>query len=301
MGGLRKYMPITWLTSLLGSLALIGTPFFSGFYSKDSIIEAVQASHLPASGFASFAVIVGVFVTAFYSFRMYFLVFHGKERWMEAKHGHDAHAHDDHDHHHGLGPNDKPHESPWVVTLPLILLAIPSVVIGYLAIEPMLYGDFFKNVIFVNHEAHPVMEELAHEFHSAAGMGMHAFTTAPFWLALAGVVVAWFFYMKAPHIPAKIKQTFAPVNRLLENKYYLDEIYYAVFAKGSRALGTFFWKIGDMLLIDGLFVNGSAKLVGTFSRVTRKLQTGFIYSYATTMIIGVLALVTIWFAPLIIR
>ncbi|TCW29574.1 NADH-quinone oxidoreductase subunit L [Gulbenkiania mobilis] len=301
MGGLRKYMPITWLTSLLGSLALIGTPFFSGFYSKDSIIEAVQASHLPASGFASFAVIVGVFVTAFYSFRMYFLVFHGKERWMEAKHGHDAHGHDDHDHHHGLGPNDKPHESPWVVTLPLILLAIPSVVIGYLAIEPMLYGDFFKNVIFVNHEAHPVMEELAHEFHSAAGMGMHAFTTAPFWLALAGVVVAWFFYMKAPHIPAKIKQTFAPVNRLLENKYYLDEIYYAVFAKGSRALGTFFWKIGDMLLIDGLFVNGSAKLVGAFSRVTRKLQTGFIYSYATTMIIGVLALVTIWFAPLIIR
>lgn len=301
MGGLRKYMPITWLTSLLGSLALIGTPFFSGFYSKDSIIEAVQASHLPASGFASFAVIVGVFVTAFYSFRMYFLVFHGKERWMEAKHGHDAHGHDDHNHHHGLGPNDKPHESPWVVTLPLILLAIPSVVIGYLAIEPMLYGDFFKNVIFVNHEAHPVMEELAHEFHSAAGMGMHAFTTAPFWLALAGVVVAWFFYMKAPHIPAKIKQTFAPVNRLLENKYYLDEIYYAVFAKGSRALGTFFWKIGDMLLIDGLFVNGSAKLVGAFSRVTRKLQTGFIYSYATTMIIGVLALVTIWFAPLIIR
>ncbi|CUA87013.1 NADH dehydrogenase subunit L [Gulbenkiania indica] len=301
MGGLRKYMPITWLTSLLGSLALIGTPFFSGFYSKDSIIEAVQASHLPASGFASFAVIVGVFVTAFYSFRMYFLVFHGKERWMEAKHGHDAHGHDDHDHHHGLGPNDKPHESPWVVTLPLILLAIPSVVIGYLAIEPMLYGDFFKNVIFVNHEAHPVMEELAHEFHSAAGMGMHAFTTAPFWLALSGVVVAWFFYMKAPHIPAKIKQTFAPVNRLLENKYYLDEIYYAVFAKGSRALGTFFWKIGDMLLIDGLFVNGSAKLVGAFSRVTRKLQTGFIYSYATTMIIGVLALVTIWFAPLIIR
>lgn len=301
MGGLRKYMPITWLTSLLGSLALIGTPFFSGFYSKDSIIEAVQASHLPASGFASFAVIVGVFVTAFYSFRMYFLVFHGKERWMEAKHGHDAHGHDDHDHRHGLGPNDKPHESPWVVTLPLILLAIPSVVIGYLAIEPMLYGDFFKNVIFVNHEAHPVMEELAHEFHSAAGMGMHAFTTAPFWLALAGVVVAWFFYMKAPHIPAKIKQTFAPVNRLLENKYYLDEIYYAVFAKGSRALGTFFWKIGDMLLIDGLFVNGSAKLVGAFSRVTRKLQTGFIYSYATTMIIGVLALVTIWFAPLIIR
>ncbi|QOD81825.1 NADH-quinone oxidoreductase subunit L [Chromobacterium haemolyticum] len=301
MGGLRKYMPITWLTSLLGSLALIGTPFFSGFYSKDSIIEAVHASNLSAAGFAYFAVIAGVFVTAFYSFRMYFLVFHGKERWMEKKDDHHDHGHDDHDHHHGLGPNDKPHESPWVVTLPLVLLAIPSVLVGYFAIEPLLYGDFFKGVITVNHELHPAMEEIAREFHGAAAMGVHSLSTLPFWLALSGVATAWFFYMKAPQIPAAIKQKFSLVNKVLENKYYLDEIYFAVFAKGSRALGTFFWKVGDMLLIDGLLVNGTAKLVATFSGFIRRAQTGFIYSYATAMIIGVLALMTMWFWPLIWR
>lgn len=301
MGGLRKYMPITWLTSLLGSLALIGTPFFSGFYSKDSIIEAVHASNLSAAGFAYFAVIAGVFVTAFYSFRMYFLVFHGKERWMEKKDDHHDHGHDDHDHHHGLGPNDKPHESPWVVTLPLVLLAIPSVLVGYFAIEPLLYGDFFKGVIAVNHERHPAMEEIAREFHGAAAMGVHSLSTLPLWLALAGVATAWFFYMKAPQIPAAIKQKFSLVNKILENKYYLDEIYFAVFAKGSRALGTFFWKVGDMLLIDGLLVNGTAKLVATFSGFIRRAQTGFIYSYATAMIIGVLALMTMWFWQLIWR
>lgn len=301
MGGLRKYMPITWLTSLLGSLALIGTPFFSGFYSKDSIIEAVHASNLSAAGFAYFAVIAGVFVTAFYSFRMYFLVFHGKERWMEKKEDHHDHGHDDHDHHHGLGPNDKPHESPWVVTLPLVLLAIPSVLVGYFAIEPLLYGDFFKGVIAVNHELHPAMEEIAREFHGAAAMGVHSLSTLPLWLALAGVATAWFFYMKAPQIPAAIKQKFSLVNKILENKYYLDEIYFAVFAKGSRALGTFFWKVGDMLLIDGLLVNGTAKLVATFSGFIRRAQTGFIYSYATAMIIGVLALMTMWFWQLIWR
>jgi len=307
MGGLRKYMPITWITSLLGSLALIGTPFFSGFYSKDSIIEAVQMSHLPAAGFAYFAVIAGVFVTAFYSFRMYFLVFHGKERWMEnhgSHHEHHGDSNDEevsHDHHHGLGPNDKPHESPWVVTLPLVLLAIPSVLVGFFAIEPLVYGSFFKGVIAINSEAHPALEELAHEFHGSAAMGLHAFTSLPFVLALAGVVTAWFFYMKAPQIPAAIKQKFSFVNQVLENKYYLDELYFAVFAKGSRALGTFFWKVGDMLLIDGLVVNGAAKLVATFSKLVRKLQTGFIYSYATTMIIGVLALMTLWFSQIILR
>ncbi|MCD4500577.1 NADH-quinone oxidoreductase subunit L [Chromobacterium vaccinii] len=307
MGGLRKYMPITWLTSLLGSLALIGTPFFSGFYSKDSIIEAVAASHLSAAGFAYFAVVAGVFITAFYSFRMYFLVFHGKERWME-NHGsqHEHHGDSDeeevsHDHHHGLGPNDKPHESPWVVTLPLVLLAIPSVLVGYFAIDKLVYGDFFKGVIAVNNEAHPGMEELAHEFHGAFAMTLHSFTTLPLWLAIAGVVVAWYFYMKAPHIPAAIKEKCAPIHKLLENKYYLDEIYFAVFAKGSRALGTLFWKVGDTLLIDGLLVNGTAKLVGWFSSVVRRAQTGFIYSYATAMIIGVLGLMTWWFLPLILR
>ena len=302
MGGLRKYMPITWLTSLLGSLALIGTPFFSGFYSKDSIILAVQASNLSASGFAYFAVIAGVFVTAFYSFRMYFLVFHGKERWMEVKHDHHHHD-DDHgdDHHHGLGPNDKPHESPWVVTLPLVMLAIPSVLIGFFALHPLVGGEFFKGVIFTNLEKHPGLEAAMHHAHDAVAMGTHAFVTLPFWLAAAGVALAWFFYMKAPHIPAAIKQKFSGVHTLLENKYYLDEIYFAVFAKGSRALGTFFWKVGDMLLIDGLLVNGTARLVGYFSSVVRKLQTGFIYSYAAIMIVGVLVLMTYWFKPLILR
>ncbi len=302
MGGLRKYMPITWLTSLLGSLALIGTPFFSGFYSKDSIILAVQASNLSASDFAYFAVIAGVFVTAFYSFRMYFLVFHGKERWMEVKHDHHHHD-DDHgdDHHHGLGPNDKPHESPWVVTLPLVMLAIPSVLIGFFALHPLVGGEFFKGVIFTNLEKHPGLEAAMHHAHDAVAMGTHAFVTLPFWLAAAGVALAWFFYMKAPHIPAAIKQKFSGVHALLENKYYLDEIYFAVFAKGSRALGTFFWKVGDMLLIDGLLVNGTARLVGYFSSVVRKLQTGFIYSYAAIMIVGVLVLMTYWFKPLILR
>ncbi len=303
MGGLRKYMPVTWLTSLLGSLALIGTPFFSGFYSKDSIILAVEHSNLAASGFAYFAVIAGVFVTAFYSFRMYFLVFHGKERWMEAKHDDHHHHDDDHgdDHHHGLGPNDKPHESPWVVTLPLTLLAIPSVLIGFFALHPLVGGEFFKGVIYTNLEKHPGLEAAMHHAHDAAAMGTHAFVTLPFWLAAAGVAVAWFFYMKAPHIPAAIKQKFSAVHTLLENKYYLDEIYFGIFAKGSRALGTFFWKVGDMLLIDGLLVNGSARLVGYFSSVVRKLQTGFIYSYAAIMIVGVLVLMTYWFKPLILR
>ncbi|MDC7702131.1 NADH-quinone oxidoreductase subunit L [Vogesella indigofera] len=307
MGGLRKYMPITWITSLLGSLALIGTPFFSGFYSKDSIILAVEHSNLAASGFAYFAVIAGVFVTAFYSFRMYFLVFHGKERWMENHGSHHAHEgdHDDEepsdDHHHGLGPNDKPHESPWVVTLPLALLAIPSVLIGFFAIHPLVGGKFFNGVIFTNLEAHPGLEAAMHHAHDAMAMGLHAFVTLPFWLAAAGVALAWFFYMKAPHIPAAIKQKFSGVHTLLENKYYMDELYFAVFAKGSRALGTFFWKVGDMLLIDGLLVNGSARLVGSVSRAVRKLQTGFIYSYAAVMIIGVLVLMTYWFKPLILR
>ncbi|GAB3243454.1 NADH-quinone oxidoreductase subunit L [Chitinimonas naiadis] len=303
MGGLRKYMPITWITSLLGSLALIGTPFFSGFYSKDSIIEAVHASHLPAAGFAYAAVIIGVFVTAFYSFRMYFLVFHGKERWMEAKHDH--HAHDDHhddehadEHHHGLGPNDKPHETPWVVTLPLVLLAIPSVVIGFIAIEPMLYGDFFKGVIDTSH--HHVMHELAEEFHGAAAMGVHALTTAPFWLALAGVALSWFFYMKRPDIPAAIKAKTGPINTLLENKYYMDHLYIQGFATFGRALGKVFWKAGDTLLIDGLIVNGAAKLVGAISGLVRRVQTGYIYHYAFAMIIGALLLLTWWLGRYVI-
>jgi NADH-quinone oxidoreductase subunit L len=287
MGGLRKYMPVTWITSLLGSLALIGTPFFSGFYSKDSIIEAVHASHLPGAGFANFAVLAGVFVTAFYSFRMYFLVFHGKERFDQNP---DAH-HDDHhghDHHHDA----KPHESPWVVWVPLVLLAIPSVLIGYFTIEPMLHGDFFKGVIFVNHELHPAMEELSAEFHGAAAMALHSLTTLPLWLAIAGVVTSYVFYMMYPAIPAAIKRAAQPVYTLLENKYYLDWINENILARGARMLGTGLWKVGDQALIDGAVVNGSWKLVGLFSGLVRKAQSGYLYHYALIMILGVFVLMT---------
>ena len=297
MGGLRKYMPITWFTMLLGNLALIGTPLFSGFYSKDSIIEAVHASNLPGSGFAYFAVLVSVFVTAFYAFRQYFIVFHGKERWREAKHDH----HDDHGHHHGLKPSDNPHESPWVVTLPLILLAIPSVIIGYIAIEPMLYGDFFKDVIYVNHELHPVMHIMKEEFHGAMAMVSHSLHTPVLYLAIGGVLAAWFLYVKAPQLPAKIAQTFRPVYVLFENKYYLDNIYFAVFAKGTRALGTFFWKAVDTAIIDNGLVNGAAKLVGAVAGQVRRLQTGFIYTYAAAMVSGVLVLIVVFFWQLWFR
>ncbi|WP_047393212.1 NADH-quinone oxidoreductase subunit L [Chitinibacter sp. ZOR0017] len=296
MGGLRKYMPITWITSLIGSLALIGTPFLSGFYSKDSIILAVEASKLPGAGFAYFAVIAGVFVTAFYSFRMYFLVFHGKEQWMQKKDDHHAHGHDDHDHHHGLGPNDKPHESPWVVTLPLALLAIPSLLIGAYAIGPMLAGDFFKNVIFINHEAHGAMEVVAEHAHDWVHMGLHSFMTLPFWLALGGVAAAYVFYMVNPAIPAAFDRFFTSIGikKLMEEKYYMDHLYINVFAAGGRALGTLLWKVGDTLLIDGLVVNGTAKLVGLFASLTRRLQSGYIYHYAFAMILGALLLLTIW-------
>lgn len=296
MGNLKKYMPITWLTMLLGNLALIGTPFFSGFYSKDSIIEAVKFSDLPGSGFAYFAVLASVFVTAFYAFRQYFMVFHGKEKWREIEHHH-SDGHDD-AHHHGLGKHDNPHESPWVVTLPLILLAIPSVIIGYIAIEPMLYGDFFKDVIYVNHEAHPVMTKMAEAFHhhgGALGMVAHSVQTPVLYLALAGVLAAWFLYVKAPHLPAKIAAAFKPVYTLLENKYYLDTVYFAVFAKGSRALGNFFWKAIDTAIIDNGLVNGSAKAVGAVAAQVRKMQTGFIYTYAAAMVFGVLVLIVVFF------
>ena len=292
MGNLKKYMPVTWLTMLLGNLALIGTPFFSGFYSKDSIIEAAKLSNLPGSGFAYFAVLASVFVTAFYAFRQYFMVFHGKEKWRELPEHHDDHHSDGH--HHGLGKNDNPHESPWVVTLPLVLLAIPSVIIGYIAIEPMLYGDFFKGVIFVNHEAHPTMHLMKEEFHGALAMVSHSPHSPVLYLAVAGVVSAWVLYIKAPGLPAKIAAAFRPVYVLFENKYYLDTIYYNVFAKGTRALGTFFWKYIDNGIIDAA-VNGSAKLVGAVSAQVRKMQTGFIYTYAAFMVTGVLVLIAAFF------
>ena len=292
MGNLKKYMPVTWMTSLIGSLALIGTPFFSGFYSKDSIIEAAQASTLTGSSFAYFAVLVGVFVTAFYSFRMYFLVFHGAEKWREVKH--DAH-HDDH-HHHGLMPTDDPHEPGWVIKLPLILLAIPSVFIGYIAIEPMLYGSFFKDAILVDSAAHPAMHALTHHwhsvFHTSAGMALHGLMSLPFMLAASGVGLAWFFYIKRPDIPAKIQTKFSVINSILENKYGFDSFNERVFAAGSRFIGNKLWQIGDVSIIDGAMVNGTANLIGRISAVVRKLQTGLIYHYAFAMIIGVFLMLT---------
>lgn len=297
MGGVRKYMPITWITSLLGSLALIGTPFFSGFYSKDSIIEAVHESHLWGAQFAYYAVLAGVFVTAFYSFRMYFLVFHGKERYDQNP---DAH-HDDHAAHgddHGHGHHDhKPHESPMVVWLPLVLLAIPSVVIGFMTIQPMLFGDFFKDAIFVDAAKHHAMKELGEAFHGPVAMAIHGLQTAPFWLALAGVVVSYLMYMQFPAVPAAIKRAFGPIYRLLDNKYYLDWINENIVARGARALGTGLWKGGDQALIDGAVVNGSWKLVGRISGVVRWLQSGYIYHYAFAMLLGIFILMTyfVWF------
>lgn len=270
MGGLRKYMPITWITSLVGSLALIGTPFFAGFYSKDSIIEAVGHSHIAGSGFAYFSVLAGVFITALYSFRMYFLVFHGDERM------------DDHTREHL-------HETDKVVTIPLILLAIPSVVIGAIFVGDMVFGDFFGKAIFVLPE-HNVLEHLREEFHGWFSMAMHALLTLPFLLASLGVFVAWFFYMKRPDIPDWLEQKFSFVHTVLENKYFADKFNEVFFAGGSRGIGNILWRFGDIKLIDGFVVNGSAKAVGMFSSVIRHIQTGYLYHYAFAMIIGLIAL-----------
>ncbi len=286
MGGLRRYMPITWITSLVGSLALIGTPLFSGFYSKDSIIEAVHASHLPGAGIAYVAVAAGVFITAFYTFRMYFLVFHGAERFRDKPVP--PEGHDDHDAHHDA----EPHESPWVVTLPLVLLAIPSLVIGFFTIGPMLFGDFFADSIRVRTAAHPAMEELASEWHGPLAMAAHALTGPIFWLALAGVAVAWFFYLRRPDIPAAIASRLSGVNRVLENKYYLDWFNEHVLAKGALVLGQAFWQKGDVGVIDGVVIDGSAGAIGSAARQARRLQSGYLYWYALVMIVGVIALMT---------
>ena len=301
MGGLRKYMPITWITALLGSLALIGTPLFSGFYSKDEIIMAIHASTLPGAGFAYFAVLAGVFITAFYSFRMYFLVFHGKPRFDQNPDAHhDAHdAHDDKGHHddgqghgHHAAQAHSPHESPWVVTLPLVLLAIPSVLIGFITIQPMLFGDFFKDAIFVNLELHKAMDALREEFHGPLQLALHGLSAAPFWLALAGVASAYYLYMVNPALPAAIKARVQPLYTLLENKYYMDWFNENVLARGARALGTGLWKGGDQAVIDGMLVNGAWKLVAWVSSLTRRAQTGYLYHYALAMILGVFVLMT---------
>jgi NADH-quinone oxidoreductase subunit L len=284
MGGLRKYLPITYLTSVVGSLALAGIPPFAGFFSKDAIIEAVHASHIPGAGFAYFAVMTGVFVTAFYSFRQLFLAFHGPERFREVHH--DDHHHDDHGH----GAHE-PHESPWVVTIPLIFLAVPSVFAGALYIEPMLFGGFFGNAIVV-HPEHDVLRHLGEHFHGIWPFMLHGLTAAPFWLAVSGIASAWYLYLKRPELPGVIQSKCMGVYRVLENKYGFDSFNENFFAGGSRFIGGKLWQIGDVMVIDGFFVNGTARLIGRISGVVRHLQSGLIYHYAFAMIIGVFVLLT---------
>ena len=272
MGGIRKYMPITHWTALLGSLALIGFPGFSGFFSKDAIIEAVHHSQIVGSNYAYVLLVAGVFVTALYSFRLYFLVFHGQEP-------RDAHA--------------KEHlcESPWVVTVPLILLAIPSVLIGYFTIGPMVFGDYFDGVLTVA-AIHNTLGQV--DFHDAFGFMTHAFYTLPLYLALGGLLLSWFIYTCKPQIADVLEKRLAWVYRVLDNKYGFDDFNQAVFAKGSRLLGAGLWNIGDRQLIDGLVVNGSARSIGWLASVSRWIQTGFLYHYAIAIILGLLGLLA-WF------
>ncbi|MEY4358403.1 MAG: hypothetical protein RL469_1729 [Pseudomonadota bacterium] len=292
MGGLGKLMPITAVTCWIGALALIGTPFLSGFYSKDFIIEAVHESTRWGATYAYWCVLLGVFVTAFYTFRMVFMTFHGKPRWHDADpHGEDGHGHGDHDRHgHGGGT---PHESPWVVTLPLVLLAIPSLAIGYLTVEPVLFGGYFGQAIQVL-EVNDVLAELAGHFHDPASFALSAVGHPPLWLALSGVVAAWYLYLKNPAMSDRLAAFFAPLRRVLDNKYYFDWVNENVFAAGSRALGRLFWKAGDQALIDGALVNGSANLVGSLAGAVRRVQTGYLYSYAFWMMIGLAGLLA-WF------
>jgi NADH-quinone oxidoreductase subunit L len=275
MGGLRKYLPITYWTSVIGTLALIGFPGFAGFYSKDALIEAVHASTTPGHTLAYWSVLLGVFVTSLYSFRLLFVVFHGKERI---------------DHH----TKEHLHETPWVVTGPLIALAIPSIVIGWLTIGPVLFGDFFEGSIFVREDENP-LHEVGAEFHGPWQFVLHAFTSsAAVYLAAAGALVAWFFYLKRPDLPGKLMQTFGGLHRVLVNKYYFDWFNENVVARAARGLATGLWRVGDETLIDGVAVNGSARAVGVLSVVARRLQSGYLYHYAFAMVIGLAALVG-WF------
>ena len=270
MGGLKKYMPITYWVSLIGSLALIGFPGFSGYFSKDAILIATANSEVWGSGYAYLCVLLGVFVTAFYSFRMFFLVFHGEERMDEHTKAH-------------------LHETPWVVTGPLIALAIPSVIIGWITIDPVLFGGFFDQAIFIIEE-HGAMAAVAATYHGSIEFVMHGFITLGPYLAGAGVVAAWWLYLKNPELPAKIKAKLELPYRILDNKYYFDRFNEIVFATTGRGIGQVLWRIGDALMIDGLVVNGSAKLVGWISGKIRVIQTGYLNHYALAMIAGLILL-----------
>ena len=301
MGGLRKYMPITYFTVLIGALANAGFPPFAGFFSKDSIIEAIHASQTPGARIAYLAALAGVFIGALYSFRLVFFAFHGKERYhahIDDGHAHDVardNTHEEHDvHHHGLAPGEKPHETPWVVTVPLILLAIPSAVIGWMTIEPMLYGNYFGDAI----PATATLAEMKKEFHGAWDMVMHGLTAPPFWLALGGAATAWYCYILKPDLPGVIRAKLALPVKILEDKYGFDRFNDWFFAAGARKLAQGLWKFGDVTLIDGIMVNGTAKLIGWFSGVARNVQTGYVYTYAFTMIFGVFVALTLVYMKL---
>jgi|TARA_B110000858_G_scaffold86818_1_gene100303 NADH-quinone oxidoreductase subunit L len=271
MGGMKKYMPVTYWTALIGSLALIGFPGFSGFFSKDAIIEAVHISTIPGSGFAYFAVVSGVFITALYSFRLFFMVFHGEERFEH--------------------PDGRtPQESPLVVTLPLILLAIPSVIAG-LFIGPMVFGDFFGSSIFVLEE-HDVLGHHAANYHGIWSFISHGVNALPFWLTMAGVAMAYFLYMLRPDIPMRMHQRFNWLYRIMDNKYGFDRFNEVIFSSGARVIGRVLWKVGDEAIIDGTVVNGAARTIGFASKMARQLQSGYLYHYAFAMILGVWLLLT---------
>jgi len=304
MGGLRRYMPITWITFLIGSLSIIGTPFFSGFYSKDSIIEAVHYSTLFGSGFGYFAVLSSVLVTSFYSSRMYFMVFHGEERFGQVQEKNNIYTpvqeikdaseqpeivgHK----HHGLSLGQKPRESSWSITLPLIILAIPSSIIGLLTIKPILYEGLFRGVIFVS-TLHPAMQNLYKEFDNPIVMASHALNSLPFWLTITGVVAGYYCYIINPSLPNVIKSKLTIVIKLLEKNYYIDAFNEIVLTSGTRMLGRSLWNTFDRDLIDDLVINGSANLVNRLSKITRLWQSGYIYNYACIMIVGVLGLL-VW-------
>jgi len=282
MGGLRKYLPITYATVLIGAIANAGLPPFAGFFSKDSIIMAVQAAQIPGATFAYLCALAAVFVGGLYSFRLVFFAFHGEERFREAHH----------DDHHGHGHAHEPHESPKVVTVPLILLAVPAIASGWI-IGDFLFGDWFGAAIVVD-PAHGAMAQLQAGFTGVFGMLAHGIVTLPFWLALAGAATAWFLYIKRPDLPAVIRAKLALPVRILEDKYGLDRFNEWFFAGGARGIGRGLWQAGDQALIDGVAVNGSARLVGWFASVVRLIQSGHIYQYAFSMIIGVFVLLTLW-------
>jgi NADH-quinone oxidoreductase subunit L len=270
MGGLKKYMPITYWTCLIGALALIGFPAFSGFFSKDALIEAVGLSTLPAARYGYWCVLIGVFVTAFYTFRLVFMTFHGQERMDEHTREH-------------------LHESPWVVTLPLVLLAIPSVVIGWPVVGALLFGDYFGSAVYVA-PAHDVLARLGEHYHGPWAFVLHGLQSPILGLAAAGVMLAWYLYLKEPGLAERLRERAGWLYTLLVNKYYLDAFNERVIAGGSRALGGLLWRGGDMAIIDGAAVNGSARLVGWLAGVARGLQSGYLYHYAFATIIGLSAL-----------